>query len=424
MCILRVPIDVRGLTFLRLYTDDWEKEQRLLIAMQSNKPVEFSDEEISETEKILKPLVDSCLVESIYDRNKCEDSYYIQQLTAEFLRKKYEKLPNLFKRVDSFDFSSVKFENFKEMSDLQVFNEPIMFALNIGDEREQAKLGNVFLNYAFRLGQGTAIENAMMQQASIVEDNNQASALLMMGSLHRDVSNWNEAERCFQQALEIARKEDNKSDIATALGMLGNIERNRGNWNEAERLFRQCLALRTELGDRSGMATSWGSLGNIERNRGNWNEAERLYRQCLALRTELGDRSGMATSWGSLGNIERNRGNWNEAERLYRQCLALRTELGDRAGMAKSIGCLGENELGRGNLDAAEQLLTEALDKMQTLGMTWHIAETNYDFAQLHHQRGNTEVAQQHYDTAHGIFQQLAAAKDVEIIEKEWHNSD
>jgi tetratricopeptide (TPR) repeat protein len=425
MCVLRVPIDVKGLTFLRLYADDWEEEQRLMIAAQSNKPVEFTEEEISQTEKIVKQLVDACLVVSVYDGDKCEDIYSIHRLTADFLRKEYQSLPRLFKRMDSFDFSSIKFENFKDMSDLaQVLTEPINFALNIGDEREQAKLGNVFLNYALRLGQGTAIENAMMQQASIVEDNNQASALLMMGSLHRDVSNWNEAERCFQQALEIARKEDNKSDIATALGMLGGIERNRGNWDEAERLFRQSLALRTELGDRAGMASSWASLGYIEQNRGNWDEAERLFRQCLAIETELGDRAGMASSWGLLGDIERNRGNWDEAERLYRQALEMRTDLGDRAGIATSIGCLGENELGKGNLDTAEPLLTEALDKMQKQGMTWHIAEANYDLARLYRQRGNKEVAQQHYDTAHGIFQQLGAAKDVERIEKEWHSID
>ncbi|WP_293365683.1 tetratricopeptide repeat protein, partial [Microcoleus sp. CAWBG27] len=298
MCVLRVPIDVRGLTFLRLYADDWEEEQRLMIAAQSNKPVEFTEEEISQTEKIVKQLVDASLVVSVYDGDKCEDIYSIHRLTADFLRKEYQSLPRLFKRVDSFDLSSVKFEDFQEMSDLaQVFSEPMMFVLNIGDEREQSKLGNVLLNYALRLGQGTAIENAMMQQASIVEDNNQASVLLIMGVYHRDLSNWDEGERCFKQALTIAQQENNKSDIATALGMLGGIERNRGNWDEAERLYQQSLALRTELGDRAGMASSWGLLGDIERNRGNWDEAERLYQQSLALRTELGDRAGMASSW-------------------------------------------------------------------------------------------------------------------------------
>ena len=34
MCVLRVPIDVRGLTFLRLYADDVEKDLRLELAAE------------------------------------------------------------------------------------------------------------------------------------------------------------------------------------------------------------------------------------------------------------------------------------------------------------------------------------------------------------------------------------------------------
>ena len=75
-------------------------------------------------------------------------------------------------------------------------------------------------------------------------------------------------------------------------------------------------------------------------------------------------------------------------------------------------------------MDTAEPLLTEALAKLKELKLPSKVAEANYDLARLHRQRGNTEVAQQHYDTAHGIFQQLGAAKDLEKIEKEWHKSD
>jgi hypothetical protein len=54
--------------------------------------------------------------------------------------------------------------------------------------------------------------------------------------------------------------------------------------------------------------------------------------------------------------------------------------------------------------------------------MTWHIAETNYDLAQLYRQRNNPDIAQKHYNTAHQIFQQLGAAKDLEKIEREWES--
>ncbi|OUL21972.1 hypothetical protein BV372_31080 [Nostoc sp. T09] len=82
---------------------------------------------------------------------------------------------------------------------------------------------------------------------------------------------------------------------------------------------------------------------------------------------------------------------------------------------------MGENELAKGNLETAEQFLKEALAKMKELGMTWHIAEANYELAVLERKRGNLELAQQHYQTAHQLFQQLGAAKDLEEIEKEWN---
>ena len=92
--------------------------------------------------------------------------------------------------------------------------------------------------------------------------------------------------------------------------------------------------------------------------------------------------------------------------------------------MATSWGCLGANELGRGNFEQAETLLLEALEKMQKLGMTWHIAEANFDLALLYRKQQNPDRdrAPKHYTTAHQIYSQLGAAKDLERIEKEWQN--
>jgi len=544
MCILQAQINVRGLTFLRLYTDDWEKDNPLMTAAELNKAVEITDEAISATEQTLEQLVNSSLVQTRYNEEKCESFYDLHRVIADFVRKQYKQLPELFKKVDKFYQSNISFNAIKDMKDLQVFGEVAIFALNLGDEREHLRLGKLLMNYMLRLGKGSLMENAMMQHPTIVEGNKQESTLRYLGESHYDISNWDEAERCFKAALAIAQAEENKSNISNAIGWLGSIERNRGNWDEAERLYRQSLELRTELGDRSGMASSWEQLGyiescrgnwdeaerlyrqslevqtelddrsgmasswgvlgdlernrgnwdeaerlyrqslevetelgdhsgmasswrvlgDLERNRGNWDEAERLYRQSLEVETELGDRSGMASSWASLGHIERNRGNWDEAERLYRQSLEVETELGDRSGMAtswgllgdiermrgnfdaaeqfkrqsfqlreqlgdregmaSSLGAWGDIELDRGKLDFAEQLYGQCLKISEELGMTHKIADTHYDLARLERKRNNPELAQQHYNTAHQIFQQLGAAKDLERIEREWHNPD
>jgi tetratricopeptide (TPR) repeat protein len=167
-----------------------------------------------------------------------------------------------------------------------------------------------------------------------------------------------------------------------------------------------------------------GCLGSIESNRCSRGQAERLYWQKLSMCEELGDRQGMSQVIGTMGSIERNRGNWDAAERLYRQSLQLREELGDRQGMAWVTSDRGANELGRGNFELAESLLQDALVQLQELGRTDAIAETNWHFARLYRAKNNPDLAQQHYNTAHQLFTQLGAAKDLEKIEQDWNNAN
>jgi len=59
---------------------------------------------------------------------------------------------------------------------------------------------------------------------------------------------------------------------------------------------------------------------------------------------------------------------------------------------------------------------------MEEIGIPEYIAKTNYDLAQLERRRGNAELAQQHYNTAHQIYQQFGATKYLEKIEREWES--
>ncbi|MFB2979787.1 tetratricopeptide repeat protein [Microseira sp. BLCC-F43] len=249
-----------------------------------------------------------------------------------------------------------------------------------------------------------------------------ADCLEWIGYIQKSVGDWNQAEANFQKSLQLRQELGDRAGMATSYGQLGDIERNRGNWEAAESLYRQYQQMCQELGDRAGMATSYGQLGDIERKRGNWDAAESLYRQCLQIEQELGDRAGMASCWGLLGDIERNRGNWEAAESLYRQYQQMCQELGDRAGMASCWGVLGSIERKRGNWDAAESLYRQSLNLATDLNYTWQMAHSNYDLAQLYRATDNSTLAQQHYQTAHQLFTQIGAKKEVEKIEKEWRD--
>jgi hypothetical protein len=58
--------------------------------------------------------------------------------------------------------------------------------------------------------------------------------------------------------------------------------------------------------------------------------------------------------------------------------------------------------------------------KQPWLNYTWQKANSNYGLAQLYRAKNNPVLAQQHYTTAHQLFTQLGAKKDLENIEKEW----
>jgi AAA domain len=99
MSILRRSIDVNGLTFLRLYTDDWMSDDNTF----DSKFPEFTEVDIQTTQAIISTLVDCSLVEDRYDEKRAELFYDLHRVIKDFLQGEYkEELPELLKNVHSF----------------------------------------------------------------------------------------------------------------------------------------------------------------------------------------------------------------------------------------------------------------------------------------------------------------------------------
>jgi hypothetical protein len=138
MCVLRVPIDIPGLTFLRLYTDD---DYRFEMAAILEEPAELTEEEIRETEAILERLVDSSLVQSRYSEEKCEVFYDLHRVIVEFLQVKYQAaMPKLLESVYKFYCTGKNVENPKTLEDLRPVLEAQHFAFMLGNYSEASNL--------------------------------------------------------------------------------------------------------------------------------------------------------------------------------------------------------------------------------------------------------------------------------------------
>ena len=384
MGVLRYPVDGVGLTFLRLYTADRERDDRFERAAIFERPATLTPEELAETDRLIAQLWRSSLVQRRYDQETCQHFYDLHRVVVEFLQTEYaDEQPQLLQAVYRFYCTGKRVEKPKTLEELRPVLEAQHFAFQLGNYSAAFNLlENQLYEYLKYWGFWDLLRDLYKQILPHTQDNtNYCICVQSLGILHRDWGDWDKAAEYFQQSLDNAQENEARSGI---------------------------------------MAASYGLLGDIERKRGNWDAAESLYQQKLDICRELGDRQGMSQVIGTMGDIKRKRGNWDAAKSLYHQSLKISESLVDRAGIALAIGCMGENALGRGDLEAAEPLLRQALEQMEALGMKSNIAETNFDLALLERKRNNPTQAQTHYTTAHTLFQQLGAAKELERIEQEW----
>ena len=405
--VLREPIDLEGLTFLRLYTPDAELDDRFETAAWLEEPVEFDEAERAQTAELVDRLADSSLLQQHYDERCYNFCYSLHRAIGEFLEAQFPQDREVaIEAAYKFYCTRSVPDDPQTLDDLRPLLEAQYFAAR---SRHYARAINSMVGfleeYLRRWGHWTLLKQLYEEILPYADDDaDRRFCLRALGAIHRDWGNWDDAERYFRDTLASAREQENWSDVATSLALLGDLARSRGDWNDAERLYRQALELRLKLGDRAGMAEVWGVLGNLAWVRGDWDDAEQLYRQCLMLEMELGDRAGMASSWGVLGDLERARGRQEAAQGLYRQALETMEQLGDRAGMAAVWLALGHIESDLGNLDAAEQLYRQALQLRVQLGDRRGRAECWRSLGDIARDRHDGEEAERLYQEALQLY--------------------
>ena len=408
MCVLRVGIEIEGLTFLRLYQDD--------------EPVRFLPEEIKATQLLLDALVSGSLVQFRYDENCCADFYDLHRVIVEFIKEAYKsQLSGLMKNAYSYYKFSDSIDSPKTLEDLRPLLEVQYFAFQTGNYDEAVNIVIYQLkDYLKRWGHWMLLKDLCQQIIPYAENVEYRSCKQLLGIISRRTGNLDQAEQYFNEALIDSAQRGNKDGISRSLGFLGDLERDRSNWDKAKQYYQSSLAIKKGLGDQRGIARSLGLLGEVEFECGNWDEAERLHQESLSMREKDDDTSAIANSWCSLADIQRAKGDLDVAEKLYKNVLEVREEMGDVFAIGVCWHALGNLQCDRGNFDKAEAFLKKALSQMQGLGMTSCIAETNYDLAKLYRAKDNPTQAQEHYAIAHQIFTQLGAEGELRRLNEEW----
>jgi CHAT domain-containing protein/tetratricopeptide (TPR) repeat protein len=240
-----------------------------------------------------------------------------------------------------------------------------------------------------------------------------ARVLTAWGDSARKRSHWENAERCYQQAIKEARQSGTADlTIAQDLDQLGWVAFNRGDLPASEDAFQQALAVRQKLAPESlPVSDSFTSLADLDWNRGNLPKAQEYLVHALHIREKLAPGSlKVAGSLHDLGRLAWSRGSFTEAEEYHRNALEIRLKLAPGSlDVGSSYEQLGILAIEHGSLEDAEEHLEQTLEIRQKLSPeSPPLASVLNNLGVVAMQQGDFAKAENYYRQAVELGQRIA----------------
>ncbi len=179
--------------------------------------------------------------------------------------------------------------------------------------------------------------------------------------LVQSLGGYAEAQRLYEEALEIARRSGDQATEADLLGCLAEAVGHLGNPEAARALLEAALLLNRKIGNRHRIASNMAFLGYLARLLGDVTAARTLLTEAVALSRELGDSLSVASHLGNLAAAIGEQGDHVQSRRLLEETLALYRSFGNKGGTAWTLSSLAHSASEQGDLTGARSLLEEAL---------------------------------------------------------------
>ncbi len=214
-----------------------------------------------------------------------------------------------------------------------------------------------------------------LEQSANVAPAVRAKALNMTGfRLLLNSGDYTAVRKFHEEALQIARENDDRYNLAWALIGLTYFAEGTGDHRETERLGTEALLLFRNLDDKTGIGWALCVIGEARRLRGSPQEAEPFYQEGLELFEAMGNRRGASMMLNNMAFVAYHQRHLQRARELFHKSYALQLLVGRQeeyantlTGMAGIIAAQNEPERAVRLLAAAGALL-EAIGASMVLG--------------------------------------------------------
>lgn len=209
-----------------------------------------------------------------------------------------------------------------------------------------------------------ALQTARRAQNLTAEGTNyqlQAEIFLSIGNILRDMSEIKEAEKAYRDAESIFRRNDCPEGQSRALNTLAGLFFRQNDYKNSLKVLMDAMEIARRLNDKKKLAFMLGNVGRIQSFIGNFKEAANHLKMNIDLSMELGDTLEEARAYLSLGYIHVQQAAYEKAEAAFEKAYPLIVEAQSERDEVIYLTYLGELQYRRQDLPRAKESLEKGL---------------------------------------------------------------
>lgn len=319
-----------------------------------------------------------------------------------------ESLSSALKNTPS-DFSSLDylFYRFKrdtvQMRELANASEELNYLE--GHSYAQIHIGSIYRNLS-QYEKAIAIYNKALQMA---EDGDnielKAICLNMLGVVYRRMDLVRPALDYHTRSLDLAKSKTNptkalKKSIAVSQNSMGNIYLTLKQYDLAIKQFSKSLSYEIELNNRLGLAINHQNIGSAKESKGQLEEALKHYQTSLDYNNQLNSDVGRVICYNSIGRLYIKQGKFKEAKQLISRNLQKAIELKDQFYISSSYLNMG---LAESKLEAYNLAIPHLLKAIE-IGDKYNFKSSNIEahnyMSEILSIKGDYKNSLEHYKSA------------------------
>jgi len=258
-----------------------------------------------------------------------------------------------------------------------------------------------------------ALENAKKSGKSVFI----AESLFNLGEDLLEQCHYNDAMEKYREAITYYRKINDEGGVFWCYSGMGIVQKNAGNFDDAIKCFENALVSAQKGALKNEEATCFNNIGNVYRRQGDFPKAMDAYQKALNQFNSLKNEISVSDCMNNIGNLYLDNNDPFRALNYFNQSLRIIQNKNDDYRLIVRYKNMAEAYTDLKDFDNAVQFLEDAIKLAEKSGNKFYLASCYAQFGKLQSEKSEYMISIAYHKKAALLFQEIGAkAEEAEAL--------